>query len=138
MIDSSPCKQSSTMIAAIEGSAIHPVVVVNPLSTSPTKWSNTLKQFVGLKPTNCLSEFNHFVGLAQKKVKVNYITCRALLDTGAGSSYQSSALLGRLNIQPVRKETKRIEMMMHSIVRKIDVFVIEINELMEVSSSNRK
>ena len=78
------------------------------------------------------------MGLAQKKVKVNYITCRALLDTGAGSSYQSSALLGRLNIQPVRKETKRIEMMMHSIVRKIDVFVIEINELMEVSSSNRK
>ena len=26
-----------------------------------TKWSNTLKQFVGNLPTNCLSVFNHFV-----------------------------------------------------------------------------
>ena len=29
-----------------------------------TKWSNTLKQFVGKFPTNCLSVFDHFVGLA--------------------------------------------------------------------------
>ena len=27
---------------------------INPLSASPTKWSNTLKQFVGNLPTNCL------------------------------------------------------------------------------------
>ena len=39
---------------------------VNPLSTNPTKWSNTLKQFVGNLPTNCLSVFDHFVGLAVK------------------------------------------------------------------------
>ena len=37
--------------------------VLNPLSASPTKWSNTLKQFVGKLPTNCLSVFDHFVGL---------------------------------------------------------------------------
>ena len=30
---------------------------VNPLSTNPTKWPNTLKQFVGNLPTNCLSVF---------------------------------------------------------------------------------
>ena len=30
------------------------------------KWSNTLKQFVGKFPTNCLSVFDHFVGLALK------------------------------------------------------------------------
>ena len=30
---------------------------------SPTKWSNTLKQFVG---NSCLSVFNHFVWLALK------------------------------------------------------------------------
>ena len=35
----------------------------NPLSTNFTKWSNTLKQFVGKLPTNCLSVFDHFVGL---------------------------------------------------------------------------
>ena len=39
---------------------------VNPLSANPTKWSNTLKQFVGNLLTNCLSVFNHFVGLALK------------------------------------------------------------------------
>ena len=36
----------------------------NPLSANPTKWSNSLKQFVGSFPTNCLSVFDHFVGLA--------------------------------------------------------------------------
>ena len=40
--------------------------VFNPLSANPTKWSNTLKQFVGKLPTNCLSVFDHFVGLALK------------------------------------------------------------------------
>ena len=41
----------------------------NPLSVNPTKWSNTLKQFVGNLPTNCLSVFDHFVGLALKVLK---------------------------------------------------------------------
>ena len=62
-------------------------------------------------------------------VKVNNILCRALLDTSAGSSYTSSALLGKLNLRPIRKETKHIEMMMHSTTRKIDVFGIKINDV---------
>ena len=41
---------------------------VNPLSAKPTKWSNTLKQFVGKLPTNCLSVLDHFVGLALKEL----------------------------------------------------------------------
>ena len=32
---------------------------LNPLSANPTKWSNTLKQFVGNLPTNCLSVLDH-------------------------------------------------------------------------------
>ena len=40
--------------------------LLNPLSGNLTKWSNTLKQFVGKLPTNCLSVFDHFVGLALK------------------------------------------------------------------------
>ena len=40
---------------------------VNPLSAKPTKWSNTLKQFVD-KLLNCLSLFNHFVKLALKRL----------------------------------------------------------------------
>ena len=39
-------------------------MLVNPLSANITKWSNTPKQFVGNLPTNCLSVFEHFVGLA--------------------------------------------------------------------------
>ena len=38
----------------------------NPSSANPTKWSNTVKQFVGDLPTNCLSVFDHVVGLALK------------------------------------------------------------------------
>ena len=39
---------------------------INPLSVSPTKWSNKLKQFIGNLPTTCLSVFDHFVKLALK------------------------------------------------------------------------
>ena len=42
---------------------------LNPLSVNPAKWSNTLKKFVGNFPTNCLSVFDHFVGLALKGLK---------------------------------------------------------------------
>ena len=38
----------------------------NLLSVNPTKWPNTLKQFVGKLPTNSLSVFGHFVNLALK------------------------------------------------------------------------
>ena len=41
----------------------------NPLSANPTKWSNTLKQFVRNLPKNCLSVFDHFVKLALKGLK---------------------------------------------------------------------
>ena len=38
----------------------------NLFSVSITKWSNALKQFVNKLLTNCLSVFDHFVGLALK------------------------------------------------------------------------
>ena len=38
----------------------------NPLSVNPTKWSNTLKQFVGNLPTNCLRVLDSLVGSALK------------------------------------------------------------------------
>ena len=41
----------------------------NPLSANFMKWSNTLKQFVCKLPTNCLSVFDHFAGLALKRLK---------------------------------------------------------------------
>ena len=46
---------------------------LNALGVNPTKWSNTLKQFVGNLPTNCLSVFDHFVKLALKGLSKNLI-----------------------------------------------------------------
>ena len=49
---------------------------LNPLSAKFIKWSNTPKQFVGKLPTNCLSVFDHFSGLALKglnKMHMNYV-----------------------------------------------------------------
>ena len=40
--------------------------LLNSLSTNRTKWSNTLKQFVGNILTNCLSMFDHSVRLVLK------------------------------------------------------------------------
>ena len=44
------------------------IFLINALSTNPTKWSNTLTQFVGNLPMNCLSEFDHFVVLALNRL----------------------------------------------------------------------
>ena len=46
------------------------VAHVNPLSANIAKWSNTLKQFVGKLPTNCLSVFDHFLVLAVKGLMI--------------------------------------------------------------------
>ena len=43
---------------------------LNPFGTNFTKWSNTLKQFVGNLQTNCLTVFDHFVGLALKELSI--------------------------------------------------------------------
>ena len=47
------------------------VLAIKPLSANPTKWSNTLKQLVGKLPINCLSVFDHFVGLALEGLGTN-------------------------------------------------------------------
>ena len=46
------------------------MLCLNPLSANQTKWSNTLKQFVGKLPTNCLSVFDHFVRLVLEVLNV--------------------------------------------------------------------
>ena len=52
---------------------VHNIAHFNPLNANFIKWSNTLKQFVGNLPTNCLSMFDHFVGLVLKGLR----NCRA-------------------------------------------------------------
>ena len=52
-------------------------LTLSSLSTNPTKWLNTLKQFVGKLQTNCLSVFDHFVRLGLKRLRYifKYIHC---------------------------------------------------------------
>ena len=45
-------------------------------------------------------------------VDVNGVKCRALIDTGAGSSYASSKLLDTVKAQPKKKEIRRVEMLL--------------------------
>ena len=46
---------------------------LNPLSAKLTKWPNTLKHIVGNLPTNYLSVFGHFMGLALKELTISKI-----------------------------------------------------------------
>ena len=62
-------------------------------------------------------------------VSVGGIHCRALLDTGAGSSYVPAALLDYMGKQPVRREFKRIEMMMQASNREIEIYNVVISSL---------
>ena len=59
-------------------------------------------------------------------VKVQGITCRALLDTGASNSYMSSTLVDMINKEPVRQESKTIEMLLQNTTRTIKVYDVEI------------
>ena len=58
-----------------------PLGGLNPLSTNPTKWLYTPKHIVIKLPTNCLSVFDHFVGLELKGLKQSrLLEVRAIFD----------------------------------------------------------
>ena len=60
----------SKKLFGLKVEVIYKLSRINHLSANPTKWANTLKQFVGNSlPTNCLSVFYHFVILALKRLK---------------------------------------------------------------------
>ena len=59
-------------------------------------------------------------------VQVEGIKCRALLDTGAGSSYASAALLDRISNRRCKKEVRKIEMMLGATTREVELSTIEI------------
>ena len=62
-------------------------------------------------------------------INVNGIKCRALLDTGAGSSYASSALIDLLQIEPRRTEIRRIEMIIGSVTKKTQIYGLQISNM---------
>ena len=62
-------------------------------------------------------------------IEVEGVKCRALIDTGAGSPYASSKLLNKINKKPIRREIKRIETLMHSVVKKTEIYQFEIGDI---------
>ena len=62
-------------------------------------------------------------------VNVEGVKCRALLDTGAGSSYASAALLKRLSNRDHRKEVRRVEMMLGAVTREMELSTINVEAL---------
>ena len=62
-------------------------------------------------------------------IKIEGVKCRALIDTWAGSSYASSKLINKINKKPIRRESKRIETLMYSVVKKSEIYHFEIGDI---------
>ena len=69
-------------------------------------------------------------------VKVNGVKCRALLDTGSGSSYTSDGLLNYLKINPTRKEIKTIETFTNLTTKKLKIYSVKIQDVNKKLSFN--
>ena len=79
------------------------------LSANLTKWSNTLKQFVSKLPTNRLSVFDHFAGLALKRLKFY-----------GSPSFFPSVLLKRINTAVSNPEYKEIGISLEAEIRSLE------------------
>ena len=55
-------------------------------------------------------------------VKVNGITIRASIDSGAGSSHASAKLIDLLRLKPYEVKAKRVDMLMGSCVERFETY----------------
>ena len=62
-------------------------------------------------------------------VKVDGITCRALIDSGAGSSYASAKLIDLVKKKPSATKTQRIDMLMSSRVTRMESYDVVIESV---------
>ena len=62
-------------------------------------------------------------------VKVNGVKCRALIDSGAGSSYASVKLIETLGLRPTKKKTSRIDMLMTSQLTRLEIYKVKIQSV---------
>ncbi|XP_028414393.1 uncharacterized protein LOC114537543 [Dendronephthya gigantea] len=62
-------------------------------------------------------------------VQVNGIRCRALIDSGAGSSYVSAKLINLLKLQPSKSLIKNIDMLMASKSTKLEIYDLKFDSL---------
>lgn len=59
-------------------------------------------------------------------MKVQGVNCRALLDTRAGSSYASAALLKLLKVRPYQREVRQIEML-GAVTKQVEIFQVQVS-----------
>ena len=64
-------------------------------------------------------------------VKVEEVVCRALLYTGAGSSYVSAQLIEKIGKKPIKREHWQIDMMLSTKTTKIEIYNVEVESLNE-------
>ena len=62
-------------------------------------------------------------------IDVEGVKCRALLDTGAGSSYASAKLLDLLHKKPTETMIKRIEMLLGSTTTRVETFKVTVSAM---------
>ena len=62
-------------------------------------------------------------------VKVNDIMCRALIDSGAGSSYASAKLINALKIKPRETKRQRIDMLMATQTARMEFYDAKVNSI---------
>ena len=102
--------------------------------------SNTTCQICQEKHhTSVCSKFKHHLLTTAEKyapvvypvvvVNVEGMRCRALLDTGAGNSYASAALLSILTKCDYQRETRRVEMMLGTVTREMKLCTINVQSV---------
>ena len=62
-------------------------------------------------------------------MKVNGIKCRALIDSGAGSSYASAKLTHLLNIRPSETRTAKVDMLLDSKVSRLENYNAKLEDV---------
>ena len=62
-------------------------------------------------------------------VNVNGIKTRALLDTGAGSSYASAKLINASHMKPAETQTKQIEVMLGSKTTNVEIYNVSVTSI---------
>ena len=55
-------------------------------------------------------------------IEVNGVKCRALIDTGASSSYASAQLVDTLKIKPYEVKYKKVEMLVSTLTARMETY----------------
>ena len=60
-------------------------------------------------------------------VKLNGVTCRALLNIGATASYASEYIFDRLNLVPSRTLTRQIQTLVGTVTKRIETYNVQVS-----------